>query len=202
MKDVSGTQVASHTCRRKRTPGPSWSSLTIADRRGECSCALPKRRARGTARIHLPLAGIRMLDLTRALAGPFCTMVLGDLGAEVIKVDPLPKGDMIRGWSSARERASARVPRADYAIRGSGSHGSRGRPILPRARACLSGVIGCRICHHATCPRSMHHASASTTPKSAPDAAFDGRRAGFPRRFLTARGGRRGEICLSLRLTE
>ena|SRR5712664_3726122 len=38
----------------------------------------------------------------------------------------------------------------------------------------------------------------STTPKSAPEATFDRRCAGFPRRFLTARGGRRGWTCLSL----
>ena len=46
----------------------------------------------------LPLEGIRILDLTRALAGPFCTMILGDLGATVIKTEPTQGGDMSRSW--------------------------------------------------------------------------------------------------------
>jgi crotonobetainyl-CoA:carnitine CoA-transferase CaiB-like acyl-CoA transferase len=47
---------------------------------------------------HGALAGLRILDLTRVLAGPFCTMILGDMGADVVKVEQPGRGDDTRAW--------------------------------------------------------------------------------------------------------
>jgi crotonobetainyl-CoA:carnitine CoA-transferase CaiB-like acyl-CoA transferase len=56
-----------------------------------------------------PLAGIKVLDFSKVLAGPLCTQTLGDLGAEVIKVEPLKLGDETRGWPPFRSEGLGAV---------------------------------------------------------------------------------------------
>ena len=57
------------------------------------------------ADLKAPLAGIRVIDLTRVLSGPFCSMLLGDMGADVVKVEP-DKGDPIREQGAIRDGLS------------------------------------------------------------------------------------------------
>ena len=59
--------------------------------------ALPISQGRGLALSPGALAGLKVIDLTRVLGGPYCTMILSDHGAEVIKLEP-PMGDEVRDW--------------------------------------------------------------------------------------------------------
>ena len=49
-----------------------------------------------------PLTGLKVVELGHYIAAPFCTRILADLGAEVIKVEP-PGGDPFRGWGEAKD---------------------------------------------------------------------------------------------------
>ena len=58
------------------------------------------------------LEGIKVVDLTSALSGPFCTMMLADFGADVLKIEPL-HGDQCRTWAALPPGDRSRHRRAD-----------------------------------------------------------------------------------------
>src|SRR5690606_2060092 len=93
---------------RWRVQGISLAYGLIVKKYFSCCVSLPmmKNNIKETNSMSLPLAGLKVLDLTRALSGPFSTMILADLGAEVIKVEPTPDGDMVRQWGPFDEDIS------------------------------------------------------------------------------------------------
>jgi crotonobetainyl-CoA:carnitine CoA-transferase CaiB-like acyl-CoA transferase len=73
------------------------------------ACIFEEGRDQGMTTVAsvLPLQGIRVIDLSRVLAGPYCGAMLGDMGADVIKVEEIRAGDEVRAWPPVQNGESA-----------------------------------------------------------------------------------------------
>jgi crotonobetainyl-CoA:carnitine CoA-transferase CaiB-like acyl-CoA transferase len=81
----------------------------------------------------LPLAGVRVVDVTSSLAGPYCTEILAALGADVVKVEHPQRGDEARAWGpSFRDDASVMFYAANLSKRSLALDLKRGRDVLLR----------------------------------------------------------------------
>ncbi len=80
-----------------------------------------------------PLSGVRVLDFTTAMAGPTASMLLGDFGAAVVKVEP-PEGESSRRWGIARFGAAGEVTGLFAALNRNKASDHRRSEVARRAR--------------------------------------------------------------------
>ena len=123
-----------------------------------------------------PLAGIRVLELGRVLAGPFCGMLLADLGAEVIKVEP-PQGDDARTFGPFVRETSTYHRLLNRGKLGISLDLKRPddlqvlRELLARTDVLVEnfrpGTLGRSGCRSRTSGASTHASSSSASPASA-----------------------------------
>ena len=73
------------------------------------------------------LAGVKVIDLTRVLGGPYCTQLLGDHGAEIVKIEP-PQGDEVRDWGRRSMTRTPAISSASTAISARSPLTCRGTP--------------------------------------------------------------------------
>src|SRR5262245_27768669 len=73
----------------RRSPPPGVDATRTKERNSMCTT---------TKKTPGPLAGLRVIEMGTLLAGPFCGQLLGDFGAEVIKIEPPNQGDPMRDW--------------------------------------------------------------------------------------------------------
>src|SRR2546421_5145493 len=87
-----------------------------------------------------PLQGIRIVDLTTVIMGPYATQILADYGAEVIKVEP-PEGDIMRGAAPMNGPAMGHLHLDRKSTRLNSSHDQ-----ISYAVFCLKKKKDCRVC--------------------------------------------------------
>ena len=88
-----------------------------------------------------PLAGLRVLDFTRILAGPTCTQLLGDLGADVIKVERRGEGDDTRKWGPPYLKIKGQDTAAYYLSSNRNKRSLTLDPASPQGREVVAKLV-------------------------------------------------------------